>query len=279
MHVNKHLYYRKFYLEKSLNKFVKYAWIMKSYETKSKPDLLIPDGYPEIIFVKKGAYCKELLDQNSTSTIIKRSCIIGIQTTSVLASRMNNCHLIGLKLNPIGAHTLFGHRLKTIFNTNKLLSEFGVGWLEELNQDLTDYEEEASIIKLLSKSFLQQTNCLEQQPTNEEAHSFLAFILSHHGQITVQELANHHHLSIRHFQRKFKSFFGITPKKFLNIIRFKHLYKSSILQRKPSVNFLDYGYYDQMHFIKDFQKNLGTNPSKSAEPTFLRLNQMAQMNA
>ena len=35
---------------------------------------------------------------------------------------------------------------------------------------------------------------------------------------------------------------------------------------------------NQMHFIKDFQKHLGINPSKSTEAAFLQLNQMARMN-
>jgi len=272
------LYYKKYTLKKELQKYIKYAWIMKAYEAKSKPDLLIPDGYPEIIFVKKGAYHKEHLDQNSTSITINNSCIIGIQTQSVLASRRNNCHLVGLKLQPVGAYTLFGENLKNISPINKPLNEFGVEWLGNLDEQIQNWEEDESIIKLLSETLLQQIEKLENDQLHELAASFLAAILNVKGQISVQELAKQHCLSTRHFQRKFKDFFGVSPKKFLNIIRFKHLYKSSILQQKLPANFLEYGYYDQMHFIKDFQKHLGVNPSKSAEKSFLQMNKMAQIN-
>jgi len=269
----------KYTLEKELQKYVKYAWIMKAYEAKSKQDLLIPDGYPEIIFVKKGAYHKEYLDQNSTSITINNSCIIGIQTQSVLASRRNNCHLVGLKLQPVGAYTLFGENLKNISPINKPLNEFGVEWLGHLDEKIQNCEGDESIIKLLAETLLHQIDKLENDQLNELAASFLATILNIKGQISVQELAKQHCLSIRHFQRKFKGFFGISPKKFLNIIRFKHLYKSSTLQQKLPANFLEYGYYDQMHFIKDFQKKLGVNPSKSVEKAFLQMNKMAQINS
>lgn len=272
------LYYRKYPLKQELEKYVKYAWIMKSNETKSKQDLLIPDGYPEIIFVKKGAYHKEYLDSNKTSITINSSCIIGIQTQSVLASRINNCHLIGLKLQPIGAYTLFGKYLKNISNQNKSLNKFGVEWLGDLDRQLQNCEEDALIVDILSETLLHQIEKVEDDQLNELASSFLSAILTVKGQISVQELAKQHCLSIRHFQRKFKGFFGVSPKKFLNIIRFKDLYKSSVLQQKIPENFLEYGYYDQMHFIKDFQKHLGINPSKSAEKAFLQMNKMAQIN-
>lgn len=278
MHQIKKLYYRKYPLKQELEKYVKYAWIMKAYEAKSKPDLLIPDGYSEIIFVKKGAYHKEYLDQNRTSVTINNSCIIGIQTESVLASRRSNCHLVGLKLQPLGAYTLFGKNLKNISEINKPLSNFGVEWLGKLDQKIQNCEEDESIIDLLSTTLLHQVEKVDDDELNELASSFLTSILVVKGQVSVHELAKKHHLSIRHFQRKFKDFFGISPKKFLNIIRFKHLYKSSILQQKTPANFLEYGYYDQMHFIKDFQKHLGVNPSKSSEPSFLQMNQMAQIN-
>jgi len=273
------LYYKKYTLKKELQKYIKYAWIMKAYEAKSKPDLLIPDGYPEIIFVKKGAYQKTLLSPKKKSSTINQSCIIGIQTQSSLVSRKDNCQLVGLKLQPLGAYMLFGNRLKSILDFNTPLDDFGIKWLSDLDRQVQIFKEDEAIIDLLSKTFSHQIENLEKIENNTLASSFLTSILKINGNTTVKELAHQHHISVRHFQRKFKEYFGVSPKKFLNIIRFKHLYKSSILKQKPPVDFLDYGYYDQMHFIKDFQKHLGISPSKSGEPSFWELNIMAKINS
>ena len=279
MHQIDNLYYQKYYLKEGLEKYIKYVWIMKSDGPGSKPDLLIPDGYPEIIFVQQGGYSKEFIDPDKPSFIINQSCIIGIQTQSVLARRLDNCQLIGLKLMPAGAYALFSNRLKITFNTNISLEKFEDNWLLQLDKKLRTLEENATIIRFIKESLHNQIQKLENNQDCELAASFLHSILSVKGQITIQDLAKKHCISIRHFQRKFKGFFGISPKKFLNIIRFKHLYKSSILQQLPPTKFLDYGYYDQMHFIKDFQKNLGVSPSNSIEETFLHMNKMAKINS
>lgn len=276
---NKELNYQRFYLKNGLEKYVKYVWIMKSSEVESEHDLLIPDGYPEIIFVKRGAYKKQYLDTKIPSVVINKSCVIGIQTKTVLVNRINQCHLIGLKLNPVGAYNLFGNHLGNILNTNESVNDFGVNWLSYLDFTLKSVVDENSIIKLLSETLLNQLKNRKSDDNDDLASYFLSSILKVNGQISIQELAQLHCLSIRHFQRKFKIFFGISPKKFLNIIRFKHFYKTNILQEKPALNYLNYGYYDQTHFIKDFRKNLGVIPSKSLNKAFQKLNKMAQVNS
>ena len=130
------------------------------------------------------------------------------------------------------------------------------------------------------------SNCLKGEldqnpisPTQEKAKSFIKCILEVNGQITVKALAEKHFISVRHFQRLFKKYYGIAPKKFINIIRFKQLYKSSVLKEKMPNDFLGFGYYDQMHFIKDFKKQLGITPSHTLSETFKRLNYMAKTNS
>ncbi|MEO1513463.1 MAG: helix-turn-helix transcriptional regulator [Bacteroidota bacterium] len=276
--MSKLLEYQKHSPPTQLQEFVKYIWTMKAYEDRSAEDLLIPDGYPEIIFVKRGAYNKAFIGEKAASTTIRRSCVIGIQTRSVLASRLDRCHLVGAKLLPVGAYALFGHRLKQIADANVCLADFGLDWLQELDVAVKDCQDDSVLIDLISSILVSQIEQLPADTSLRLASSFLASVLAVKGQLSVGELAKQHHLSVRHFQRKFKDFFGISPKKFLNIIRFKQLYKSSVLQDRLPADFLDYGYYDQMHFIKDFQKQLGISPSRSLEPFFSVMNQMARRN-
>ncbi|MCI5082733.1 MAG: hypothetical protein MRY78_13635 [Saprospiraceae bacterium] len=84
------LHYCKLDLNTKLAPYIKYAWVMKAFEPKSRYDLLIPDGYPEIIFVKEGAYEKAFLTPDQPSIIINRSCVIGIQTRTILARRLDH---------------------------------------------------------------------------------------------------------------------------------------------------------------------------------------------
>jgi len=277
---NSKLDYKKILLSKELKDVVKYGWIMKSEEAiQSDHDLLIPDGYPEIIFVLNGAYYKKSIASKEEIRVIKKSCVIGIQSKSVLARRENNCHLIGLKLYPWGAYRLLGDQLHGAADKNICVEKLGIQWLNELNDQLLLSHSEPDIIEAISNALSQQLKQQDDDQSWKIAESYFRTILEKKGQINVQELAQQHCLSIRHFQRKFKQYYGIPPKKIINIIRFKQLYKSSVLQKKMPDHFLDYGYYDQMHFIKDFYKQLGITPSKSTEKTFLQLNDMAKMNS
>ncbi len=268
--------YQKFSLQGELGRFVKYIWIMKCQESLSEKDLLIPDGYPEIIFLKNGAYKKEFLTYNTKSQIIKKSCVVGIQTQTVLASRMDQCFLIGVKLNPVGAYALFGNRQKSISTSNHYIDDLDEVWLSKLDRKLQECNDENLIINLLTDHLSIQLKDKKYQRKIALAASYLETVLALESVINIEELARKHFVSARQYQRNFKTFFGVSPKTFLNIIRFKQLYKASILQKRKPTNFLEYGYYDQMHFIKDFQKRLGINPSKSLNNQFIQMNEIAR---
>ncbi|MEM9000885.1 MAG: helix-turn-helix transcriptional regulator [Bacteroidota bacterium] len=274
------LYYRKFSPEKALEQVVKYGWVMKDeMTTRSEHDLLIPDGYVEIIFVLNGAYYKEDIHKKRAMTTINQSCVVGLQSTSVLASRTDQCYLVGLKLFPWGAYRLFGEQLQNTTDTNIDIHDFGATWLCKLNDGLCPGLEETAIISRINTALCHQ---IEQQKANtawKVAKSYLNTILEVNGQLTVKDIAQKHHVSMRHLQRKFKQYYGLSPKKLINIIRFKQLYKASVLQQKLPNDFLDFGYYDQMHFIKDFRKHMGVLPSKTKDITFLKLNKMAKINS
>ncbi|MEN7551106.1 helix-turn-helix domain-containing protein [Rapidithrix thailandica] len=71
-------------------------------------------------------------------------------------------------------------------------------------------------------------------------------------------------LSSRQLRRLFKFYIGDTAKTFSKVVRFQ-----SLLSAKPSTEslrnnklFLDAGYYDQAHFIKEFKTFFGLTPSQ-----------------
>lgn len=270
------LFYRKYKVREELKDLLKYVWVMRSKERESQQDLLIPDGYPEIIFVLRGAYRKAYLHPDKEALIINESCLVGIQTQTVLANRLNHCHLIGIKLKPAGAYTLLGEKLQEIADANENLNSCDLPWLKHLNHQILQTPSDYEAIRLIENSLLAQ---LGNSPVDERAYSFIHTILTEKGQLSVQELAAEHQLSIRQLQRRFKGYFGISPKKFISLIRFKHYYKQNVLRHEDRRHFLDYGYYDQMHFIRDFQKHLGITPSRREDSTFQLLNQMARINS
>ncbi len=81
--------------------------------------------------------------------------------------------------------------------------------------------------------------------------------------VQLETLANEKNISYRHFERGFKAQFGITPKRFQTISRFQNTVKKLLLTKQKMYLpvALDNGYFDQAHFIKEFETYTGYAPS------------------
>lgn len=85
-----------------------------------------------------------------------------------------------------------------------------------------------------------------------------------HGQVKVDELSVQERISVRTLTRKFTEQVGVSPKQYARIIRFKAMMHYLLVS--PKACWLDviyqFGYYDQSHFIKDFQHFTGYSPTQ-----------------
>ncbi len=79
---------------------------------------------------------------------------------------------------------------------------------------------------------------------------------------TIELLSQKACLSLRQFERNFKSQFGITAKEFQKITRFQNVVKKILLNKNPDYLdiILDNGYFDQSHFIKEFKSLTDKTP-------------------
>lgn len=85
-----------------------------------------------------------------------------------------------------------------------------------------------------------------------------------HSTVTQSELVTCSGFSTRYFQKIFRQHFGVTPRHFQRIIRFEQLTRHLLLNRQQHylASALEYGYYDQSHFIHDFRYFTGNAPSR-----------------
>ncbi len=84
------------------------------------------------------------------------------------------------------------------------------------------------------------------------------------NQIVLGTLVEKSGYSQKQFIQLFKKYVGITPKRFHRIVRFNKIL--SAVENKEQISWTaiaaDCGYFDQSHFIKDFQSFSGINPKK-----------------
>jgi len=86
------------------------------------------------------------------------------------------------------------------------------------------------------------------------------FLFMRHGSVSVPKLGRQGALSLRQFERLFRTNVGMSPKHFARIARFQSALDAKIAN--PARTWLDiahsFGYYDQMHMVHDFGQ-LGRN--------------------
>ena len=99
--------------------------------------------------------------------------------------------------------------------------------------------------------------------TNPAVAYALGEIIRQPDQVSLARLNQNIGYSQKHFIDMFKKQVGIAPKPYLKIIRFQKAITE--IEQRREVNWTviaqDCGFYDQAHFIKEFQAFSGLNPS------------------
>ncbi len=82
------------------------------------------------------------------------------------------------------------------------------------------------------------------------------------GNVNIADLAGQCGFSKKQFERRFLAGSGFSPKLFARIVRFENAMRS--YPEYPDLTSLAYasGYYDQAHFIRDFNAFSGYSPAK-----------------
>jgi AraC-like DNA-binding protein len=90
----------------------------------------------------------------------------------------------------------------------------------------------------------------------------LEYLRDHyHEPITNQQLARLAHMSVRAFERKFRSCFHITPQKYLRKLRLRMASRALVYTNQPLVNVaLSCGFVDQSHFAREFRRHFDSTP-------------------
>lgn len=112
---------------------------------------------------------------------------------------------------------------------------------------------EAFLLRRLSE-------CGKSEPSIDVA---VKTLLYHYRTTRIEDISDSIFLSRRQLERKFQETVGVSPKTFQKIARFEAVMKELMLQQQKHylAVVLDHGYYDQSHFLKDFEHYLGEAPS------------------
>lgn len=239
--------------------YVRFFWYAEGNASLDVPFVHHAFAYPcpELVFCYQGQF------QYQTAFEAEKSLIPGIygqtQTFGKVASK-ENFGIFGFYLYPHALPQLFGIPANELTNQSADIKTF-------CGRDGEILEEKIMLAANNDERIKITCDFLEARLKNIKTDylhipAAIKTIINTKQAISVNALAANSFLSMRQFERRFKAFSGFSPKLFLRITRFNSTLNKSFLDKSLSQIAYEYGYYDQSHFIHDFQNFSGYNPNE-----------------
>lgn len=194
--------------------------------------------------------------QFSTST----SCTITGPVFSPVKLLVEESHkAVSVVFQPGGLHRFIGIPLTEIRNDGCSARELIGREIDELLHKCHDHPSFNMLNQIVQGYFLRKLGRVKDSLPLDRA---LLYLMNNHN-ANISEVAGMACLSLRQFERKCDDRLGMSPKTFARITRFSKAYRMFEKGDSPNWTSIAYnaGYFDQMHFIRDFKDFAGLTPS------------------
>lgn len=244
---------------------IRCLWYSEGVPGPHARERLMPTGEASIIFNLRDDDMR-IYDAENPSRYVScgLSAISGARTNCCVIDTAAEDRVAGIQFLPGGSFPFFLSPSSELENTSAPLDCLWPS-AAEIREQLLDAPSVNAMFAVLERELLARVvRPLFLHPAVRYARSAIC----HAPQIaTVSALSDAIGLSQRRFSELFRDQIGIAPKAFSRVRRFQQVLATVHQARHCSVHIdwadvaLDSGYYDQAHFIHDFQAFSGLTPS------------------
>ncbi|REE05793.1 helix-turn-helix domain-containing protein [Marinoscillum furvescens] len=224
-------------------------------------DFLLPDGTPSLSYLFPRGYDiqGQFLGEPVGEVVFENSFYAGYGNTS-LEFKHGPFKVVGANIYPVYLSLIFsigsGDFMNNFVRVNTLKGFENVE--EEVNfpedDDQLGFQQIGDFVKsrLRSNAFLADFQKVHDRLIAPDGHL-----------LSVEDLADFLGYSTRHLSNMFNRHMGMSPKKFLKLVRFNQVL-TLMEQTDENLGRLAYevGYHDQAHFIRDFKSICGKTPKE-----------------
>lgn len=232
----------------SLTDIVESIWMVKNHSDEIKEGIIVPDGKIDLFFFET---------KNGSFEIF----ISGICTEPIIKPPFPKSTMFAISFHPVAAEYIFKQSFADLKNNKQTLQPDYLGFSKN---DLTNFKQFYNkACKIIALQLTEEIDPRKKQLFN--------LIYSSKGETTVKELSQQVSWSSRQMSRYFKTWYGITLKSYINMIRFSN----SLKQLKNGDFYPELNYGDQSHFIREVKKFSGVKPTilnKNENDRFIQLN-------
>jgi AraC-like DNA-binding protein len=241
--------YREFQPNVLLSPYIDSYWMSADFGGKGESYIILPDGCVDIIFtfdkIEEIFYAK----------------IVGTMTSFFEVSYPQSVQMFGIRFKPAGITAFTRVPIDEFTNKNTELTLVDTLFDKSFFETIPEKHSVSEMIAYTDNYFFNKLPLTYR--SEKQIIRAVDLIYFSNGQLSPSKIASEVCLCQRHFERKFKSVIGISPKTFAKVIRFKHALRC--LRNYPYKDLLsvtiECGYYDHTHLIKDFKTFSGNTPA------------------
>ena len=201
---------------------------------------------------------------NNTETIrVSRVSLCGLLTHangSIKLQGKTRGFIIEFK--PNGINRLFCISAKEICNNYFPANDILGKAVEYFHEELLGAVHLRDMALLADKFLIGILKKMNQMYINDGISKISFLLLTTFNTVNITEYASLANMSMRNFERRFTEQVGTSPKLFCRLVRFNTAMQLKMAHPKKSWTEIAYecGYFDQMHFIKDFKEFTNQSP-------------------
>ncbi|HYJ86000.1 MAG TPA: helix-turn-helix domain-containing protein [Pyrinomonadaceae bacterium] len=245
-----------------LSQFVENIWLVQGFASGYTREKILPDGAIELI-IDLDTTPKTIFDDEASQRFrtVSKGWISGERTRYIVIGAMANQSMVGIRFRPGRAYPFFSFPISELSETVTELDLIWGGLVDEVRDQLIGIESPDERLLHL-ESFL-----LGQARRSLESNRLISYAvnqLQHSPQfLAIRDLANTIGITQKHLISQFEKVVGLRPKSFARVCKFQKVV--NLIEQQKDIEWAaiaaDCGYYDQAHFIHEFQTFSGLNPS------------------
>lgn len=188
-----------------------------------------------------------------------RSVIVGPQLKRVMLDVNQSHKAVRVGFHPGGLHRFLGLPLHEMVDGSYDAADFFSNEMESVHEQLAAGRSFDEIKEVVEGFLLAKVKKLKPVLPVDQA---MLELMRSGGGLSMEKTASLSCLSLRQFERVCRIRLGIAPKLFARIIRFSSAYRYRERHPEQTWTKIAYacGYFDQMHFIRDFREFAGVTP-------------------
>lgn len=248
------------YPAQKLKPYIKQYWAIENV-VKNGEDYtqrIVPSGLPELIIY---------IDHKPTSQkrSVEEHCLLNGQHNDYYDILIcKNLSLFSISFQPQGLSQFFKIPLSELTNQSVPLKYINRALSDELQKRLSEKISFRDRVHIAENYFYQLLANNQNYFEFRRLSDTIEIIRNARGIVEIDLLAQNACWSRKQFERKFLEYIGMSPKKYLKIVRFQSAVFTKSKNTALSMTELAYacGYYDQSHFINEFKILTGMTPKQ-----------------